>query len=164
MGAKGRRRRERPIPPRLGWREWVSLPDIGIPRLRAKLDTGARTSALHTLGIETIVNDGVDVVRFVADPDPERPATTYSAELPIIDERLVRSSTGQEELRIVVRTTLVIGGRSWPIELTLANRVPMKYRMLIGREALRGHALVDPGASYLAGKPRRLLFARDEEE
>jgi len=149
----------------LGWREWVALPDMDIPRIKAKLDTGARSSALHVVNVRTSKRDGVDVVRFLADPDPARDDVLISVQCPIIDERVVRASNGQEELRIVVRTEVAIAGERWPIEVTLASRTPMRFRMLLGREALRGRATVDPAASYLAGKPVGWTRdARQEEE
>jgi hypothetical protein len=150
----------------LGWREWVALPGMDIPRIKAKLDTGARSSALHVVNIRTSVRDGVDVVHFLADPDPARDDVLVSVRCPIVDERMVRASNGQEELRIVVKTDVAVAGQRWPIEVTLASRSPMRFRMLLGREALRGRATVDPAASYVAGMPNGWArdIRQDEEE
>lgn len=140
----------------LGWRERVALPDLGIRRIRAKLDTGARSSALHVVGYRTFRKDGVEWVAFEADPDPNRPDWIVAAEARVRDERVVRASSGHEELRIVIRTGLLVGSLKWPIDVTLASRSPMRFRMLIGRQALRGRAVVDPGAVNLARRNLRV--------
>jgi hypothetical protein len=134
----------------VGWREWVGLPGLGIARVKAKMDTGARSSALHANSIEAFVADGAHSVRF--DVMGESDNVPWH-EAPIADRRLVRSSNGETELRFVIRTGLTVGGQTWPVDITLTNRERMELPMLIGREALAGHALVDPDRSWLCGRP-----------
>jgi hypothetical protein len=136
----------------LGWREWVALPDLGVPWIKVKLDTGARTSALHAFDLERFRRAGAERVRFVIHPFQRDTARTIVAEGELIDERVVRNSGGSEELRPVIATHLELLGRRWSIELTLTRRDVMGFRMLLGRQALRGRALVDPGRSFLAGR------------
>jgi hypothetical protein len=135
----------------VGWREWVALPELGIDRIKAKIDTGASTSAIHAIHIHRFVEDGRERVRFEVHPLQRRTAVTVACVADVLDERHVTSSSGHRERRLVVRTRLAIAGRSWPIDLTLANRDAMGFRMLLGRRAMHGRLLVDPGASYLAG-------------
>ena len=138
----------------LGWREWVALPDIGVPVIKAKLDTGARSSSLHVESTRTFKRDGHEWVRFLAVTDLTGRDAAVRAEAPVVDERMVRSSAGHEELRIVIETRVEIAGWNWEIDLTLAARPEtMSFRMLIGRQGLSGHALIDPSHSYLAGRP-----------
>jgi hypothetical protein len=138
----------------LGWREWVALPDLGVPLVKAKLDTGARSSSLHVSSPKTFRREGHEWVRFVAITDLTGDDAPVRAEAPVADERMVRSSAGHEELRIVIETRLEIAGWQWDIDLTLADRPDtMSFRMLIGRQGLSGHALIDPSHSYLAGRP-----------
>lgn len=134
----------------VGWREWAGLPLLGIARLRAKIDTGARTSALHANSIETIETGNGTMVRFDMVGEGE---TAPWHEAPLTDRRLVRSSNGEAEMRSVVRTDLFLAGRTWPIEITLSNRERMEAPMLIGREALAGHVLVDAARSWMWGRP-----------
>ncbi|MDH3366894.1 MAG: RimK/LysX family protein [Gemmatimonadota bacterium] len=148
----------------LGWREWVSLPAFGIPKIKAKLDTGARSSALHVVDAKTFWRDEVEWVRFLADANPRRRDELTAVECRVLDERLIRASSGHEETRIVVRTDLSIGDLTWSIDLTLASRLPMRFRMLLGREALRGRVAIDPARSYLAGLPAELVLDNSEEE
>lgn len=138
-----------------GWREWVSLPDVGVPWIKAKLDTGARTSSIHAYDIDRFDRDGLPWVRFEIHPWQRSQRGSIAAELPVTDERVVRSSTGHEESRVVVAATIVLCSREVEAELTLTNRDEMGFRMLVGREALRGVALVDSERSYLGGKPPR---------
>ena len=153
MKAKNRGPRREPLET-LGWREWAGLPDLGVARIKAKLDTGARTSALHAFDLERFERDGVDMVRFEIHPKQRSASGAVVAEGAVIDERWVRNSGGQRELRPVIQTTVAIGARAWPIELTLTRRDEMGFRMLLGRQALRRRALVDPGRSYRAGRHR----------
>lgn len=135
----------------VGWREWVALPELGLPAVEAKVDSGAATSALHAFAMDVFEEDGRRQVCFGVHPLRDDDAIEVFACAEVIDERVVVSSNGREELRIVIRTPLVIGGRSWPIELTLTDRRHMEYRMLLGREALRGRLVVDPERERLAG-------------
>lgn len=150
------RGKRKPPSATLGWREWASLPDFGVDAVKVKLDTGARTSSLHAFDIERFERDGRPMVRFEIHPEQRSRAHAVQAEAEVIDERWVRNSGGQRELRPVVETEIRIGEETWPIELTLTRRDQMGFRMLLGRQALRRRAVVDPGSSYRAGRrPRR---------
>jgi hypothetical protein len=139
----------------LGWREWVALPDLGVPWIKVKVDTGARSSALHAFDLERVRTSGEERVAFVVHPFQRDTSRTVRAEGRLIDERVVRNSGGGEELRPVIATQIELFGQRWPIELTLTRRDVMGFRMLLGRQALRGRALIDPGRSYLAGRRKR---------
>lgn len=139
----------------VGWREWVALPDLGVPRIKVKVDTGARSSALHAFDLERVRVAGAEGVRFVIHPYQRDTSRTVVAEAALIDERLVRNSGGGEELRPVIATGLELGGMRWPIELTLTRRDVMGFRMLLGRQALRTRALIDPGRSFVASRRKR---------
>lgn len=128
----------------LGWEEWLGLPDLGLPAIRAKVDTGARTSALHTDSIEVFGPATAPQVRFIVRPDPDDPTIEITCSAPIVDRRNVTSSNGESELRYVIRTTAQMGPRIWPIEVTLTNRETMAYRMLLGRGAITEDMVVDP--------------------
>jgi ribosomal protein S6--L-glutamate ligase len=143
----------------VGWQEWVALPDLGLPALKAKIDTGAKTSALHTHSIEPYGASGRPKVRFTVRPSPEESDLEVVASADVIDRREVISSNGVRELRYVIRTHLSIGGRQWPIEVTLTNREHMTYRMLIGRQAIRSDMLVDCGASFRQPRLSYRLYA-----
>jgi hypothetical protein len=145
---------------RAGWREWVGLPELGVDHIKAKLDTGARTSALHAFDLHEFERDGVAWVRFSVHPWQESAEDAETVELPIHDRRTIRSSTGHVQQRYVVRTELRLLDRTFPVDITLARRDAMGFRMLIGREALRG-VLVDSGASYLGGKPPKQVRRRN---
>ena len=135
----------------IGWREWVSLPDVGIPWIKAKVDTGARSSSLHAQHIREFERDGVPWVRF--DVRPWQGAhELVPVELPVFDRRDVRSSSGHAQSRLVVLLDLVLVGRRVTAEVTLSNRSEMGFRMLIGREALRQGFTIDPARSFLGGK------------
>ncbi|RME71782.1 MAG: ATP-dependent zinc protease [Planctomycetota bacterium] len=140
-------------PPVLGWREWVSLPGLGVDWIKAKVDTGARTSSLHASRIEPFVRDGVPMVRFELHPLQRDTTVTVRCEARVIDRRPVRSSSGHVQERFVIETDLEARGERWAIELTLSHRDAMGFRMLLGRRAIRGRFLVDPGRSFLGGKP-----------
>jgi hypothetical protein len=137
---------------KLGWREWVALPDLGIARIKAKVDTGARTSALHAFFVEPLksrkqIRFGIHTVQ-----NSQEHELICVAE--IVDDREVTDSGGHTERRWVIRTPLVIGTINRPVEITLTNRDTMKFRMLLGRSALAKQFIVDPSRSYLAGKPQ----------
>lgn len=144
---------EKKLKKTIGWREWIRIPALGIEQIKVKIDTGARTSALHALDIQRFEHDGVKMVRFRLHPLQRSKQEVLEAQAPVLDEREVRSSNGQVQMRIVIRVMMVLGGDSWPIDVTLTNRDMMGFRMLLGREALRGRYLVDAGRSYLGGEP-----------
>lgn len=140
----------------IGWREWVGLPALGVGRVKAKIDTGARSSTIHAFDVETYVDQGIERVRFSIHPVQNRDDIFVNTDVPILERRHVRSSNGEVAERIVIRTSLAILQRRVMVDLTLANRDAMGFRMLVGREAIRKRFLVDPAASFLAGRrPRR---------
>ncbi len=133
----------------VGWREWVSLPELGIERIKAKVDTGARTSCLHTFGIEEFEKNGTPWVRFQLHPIQDDNNTTRVCEAEVSDIRTVRDSGGHETRRYVIQTKLCLGDLQYPIEMTLTGRDNMKFRMLLGRTAMNGRLTVDPELSFL---------------
>lgn len=136
----------------IGWREWVALPDFGVQSIKAKIDTGARTSSLHAFDIERFRRRGRDMVRFMIHPEQRSKIGAQRVEAPLLDKRSVRPSSGESEVRHVVETSIELLGSCWLLELTLTRRDAMGFRMLLGRQALRGHILVDPGRSFLNGR------------
>ena len=132
----------------IGWREWVELPDLKIRRIKAKIDTGARSSSLHAFDISTFDRDGKTFARFKVHPIQRNSRKTVTCEAEVLEVRQVKSSSGHAQKRIVIVTTVEVLGEAWPIELTLANRAEMGFRMLLGREAVRGRFLVDAGISF----------------
>ena len=139
----------------LGWREWIGFPDLGIKTIKAKVDTGARTSSLHAFWVESFERDGASWVRFGVHPEQSSLEETAICEAPVSDQRVVRDSGGHEETRYVIETTLVVGGVAQLAEVTLTDRDTMKFRVLLGRTAIRGRYVVDPGRSFLTGRRRR---------
>ncbi len=148
----------------IGWREWVRLPDLNVGRIKAKIDTGARTSALHAYKITPFTKDGAAYVRFAVHPMQRQRKPEIMCVAVVIDHRGVTDSGGRVEQRYVIRTTLKLGKRRWPIELTLTNRDQMGFRMLIGRQALRRRYLVDTGRSFIAKKKKKTARVSAAEE
>jgi len=135
----------------IGWREWLALPVLGIPAIKAKVDTGARTSALHAFFVEPFERDGISMVRFGVHPLQKRQDLEIFCEARIKDYRSVSDSGGHREMRYVIETEVSIGSHTRQIEMTLTNRDNMKFRMLLGRTAMAGVTVV-PDRSYLTGK------------
>lgn len=155
--AKTPLRLERPShlarPATVGWREIVSLPDLGVSRLKAKVDTGARTSALHAVDLAPFERAGLRWIAFRV-PSGGAPPQGRSEAI-VVDERPIKNTSGIPETRIVIETTLVLGRRHWIIEVSLADRGEMEFDLILGRTAIRRHRLlVNPGRSFLAGEPR----------
>lgn len=138
-----------------GWREWVGLPGLAIRSIKAKFDSGARSSCLHAFDTELFERGDCEWVRFAVHPIQRNDEKVVWCEAPILDRRLVRSSNGVVSQRVVIRTELSIFGEVWPIDVTLHNRDAMGFRMLIGREAVRGRFIIDPGGSFYAGRPAK---------
>lgn len=136
----------------IGWREWISLPELGVESVKAKVDTGARTSSLHAWDIEDYEQDGDPWVRFFLHPEQRDDTFEVEAHAPLCARRHVRPSTGRRQLRHVIETTVVVLGRSYTTEVTLASRDAMGFRMLLGRQALRNRFVVDSGRSFLGGR------------
>lgn len=154
--AKVLRKKARPIIkkralPIIGWREWVSLPDLGLEDIKAKIDTGARSSALHAFDLRSFTVGGVPWVRFHVHP-MQHGGPTVGAEAEIVDMRRVRNPGGRQELRPVIHTAVAFFDKQWKIDVTLTPRWGMSFRMLLGRQAVRRHFLVDPGRSFCGGR------------
>lgn len=142
-------------PTLVGWREWVGLPDLGVKWIKAKVDTGARSSALHAFDVSEYRRAGALWVKFAIHPIQRSERGVVEARARVEDQRYVMSSSGDRQLRYVIKTELVLGEVSSEIELTLARRDELGFRMLLGRQSVRGKYLVDPGKSFLTqAKPR----------
>ena len=141
--------------PVIGWREWVGLPELGIKSIKAKVDTGARSSSLHAYDLDWFERDGAEWVAFKVHPAQRTTKTVVQAEAQVIDSRSIRSSSGKAAIRPVILTPIRILDAVFEAEVTLANRDEMGFRMLLGREAFRDRFLVDAGKSYYGGKPKR---------
>lgn len=150
-GPKRKKRKPSRQPVLAGWREWISLPGLGAGAIKAKLDTGARTSALHAWNIWTFERDGEDWVQFDLHPVQRNNAVCVTCEAPLIGRRMIKSTSGKSEERFVIRTTVMLGGEKRAIEVTLTNRDEMGFRMLLGRTAMRRWVVVDPASSFLHG-------------
>ncbi len=137
----------------VGSEEWSSLPELGIPTIKSRVDSGAKTSALHALNIAPFIKNESNWVKFDINPIQNNTKTLIHCEAKLIDKRIVKSSSGFREQRYVIQTILEIGNSKWPIEMTLTNRDSMGFRMLLGREAMSGRVLVDPEEKYLLGQP-----------
>jgi ribosomal protein S6--L-glutamate ligase len=136
----------------IGWQEWCSFPQLNILAIKAKVDTGATTSSLHALNIEPFIQNHESMVRFDVQPLQYRHDIILQCAAPLIDKRIVTDSGGHKEERYVIRSLAKLGEYSWEIDVTLADRVTMKYRMLLGRTALAGRFMIDPLASTLLGR------------
>lgn len=149
----------------VGWREWVSLPELDLPAIKAKIDTGARTSAIHAFDIEPFLRGDEKWVRFSVLPIQNNDQVHRRCEAKIMDNRQITDSGGHQQKRIVVETNLVIGELSKTIELTLTERSSMMFRMLIGRTALQPEIIIDPAESFLCGRLRaRRLYSNTDSE
>ncbi|TAK72086.1 MAG: ATP-dependent zinc protease [Gammaproteobacteria bacterium] len=135
--------------PFIGWREWVGLPALGIVKIKAKIDTGARTSALHAFSLKPFVEDGQHKISFDIHPLQHNTDQIITCVANIVDKRLVTDSGGHEEERYVIQTPITIAGQTWPIEITLTERETMLFRMLLGRSALRKRFIVNPARSFV---------------
>ncbi|MEM8827760.1 MAG: RimK/LysX family protein [Cyanobacteria bacterium P01_G01_bin.19] len=133
----------------IGWREIVALPQLNIDKIKAKIDTGARSSAIHAFNIKEFFENGLPMISFQVHPLQRSDRTTLSAKAQLLEYREVKNSGGTVELRPVILTEITLRGQKWTIDLTLTNRELMGFRMLLGREAVRNKFLVDPGKSYL---------------
>jgi hypothetical protein len=133
----------------IGWREWLSLPELQIQHVKAKVDTGARSSCLHAVNIVEIRRGAKILIEFDVHPLQRNNDLVVRCQAPLIDYRTVKSSNGKPEIRPVVEALIRLNGEDWPIELTLTAREKMGFRMLLGRQAIRGRFVVDPGRSFL---------------
>ncbi len=141
-----------PAPRMVGWREWVALPTLGLPAIMAKIDTGARTSALHAFYVDPYEVGGLSRVRFGIHPLQGRHDVVVDCAADIVDWRRVTDSGGHREMRYVIAAPITLGDMTWPAEFTLTNRDDMAFRLLIGRTAMHGRLVVDPRRSYLMGR------------
>jgi hypothetical protein len=133
---------------RIGWREWVSLPELGILNIKTKVDTGARTSALHAFSLRPFRENNCDKISFDIHPIQHNSTVVVTCTADIIDKRWVTDSGGHSEERFVISTPIILGNESWPIEITLTERDTMLFRMLLGRSAIRKRYVVDPARSF----------------
>ena len=141
--------------PVIGWREWVALPELGVRWIKAKVDSGARSSSLHAVDLCEFERQGEKWVRFCIHPVQRKSDRLVEAEARVLEFRSIRSSSGKATIRPVIVTNVKMLGVVFPVELTLANRDEMSFRMLLGREAFRRRFVVDAGGSYYGGKPKR---------
>lgn len=136
----------------IGWKEWCALPDLYLPAIKAKIDTGAKTSTLHATNIRVLQQEGVDYVEFLADPVQHMPNIKRRCVARLADQRYIMNSTGHREKRCVIKTQLVLGSLAWEVEVTLTDRELLSYRMLIGRDAIRGHVMINPAKTHCQGR------------
>lgn len=148
----------------IGWREWVRIPELGIKRIQAKIDTGARSSCLHAGQIQIFTREGIDWVRFQIHPRQKNDQFAIDAVARLMEFRQVRSSNGQLTRRPVIRVPIRLMQQTFAIDLSLIDRHKMEYRMLVGREALQGRFLVDASRSFVGGKPRKKRSRRTDNE
>lgn len=139
----------------IGSVEWCSFPGLGIPAIKARVDSGAKTSSIHAFNIQKIRRNGESWISFEVHPLQGDRRTVIRCEQPILDKRVVKSSSGIAETRYVIAANIKVGDEAWDIEITLANRDSMGYRMLLGREAMSGRMLVDPSLNFCLGEMSR---------
>ena len=156
--------KSKPSLPTIGWREWVGLSDFGIKRIKVKVDTGARSSSLHAFNLHLFNRDGQDWVRFQVHPVQRKSEKTIEVEAKVLEFRSIRSSSGVATRRPVIVTHVELLGFSWPVELTLASRDEMGFRMLLGREAIRGRFFVDPGKSFYGSKIKHKIIDKTKQD
>jgi hypothetical protein len=148
-------------PVTVGWKEWVALPELGIPAIKAKIDTGAKTSALHAFKLESYFDAGAECVRFWLHPLQKNKGIEVICEAAVADRRVIRDSGGHEEERAIIATPVWLNGRQWEIEVSLTSRENMSFRMLLGRSAMRrGGLQVDPERAYATGKALYRSFTK----
>ncbi len=140
----------------IGWREWLTLPDLGVAHIKAKVDTGARSSALHAKSIKVFHRQGKEFVRFMLYPHQDNTNFSINCEAAVIDKRTVTDSGGHEEQRFLIQTSVTLGDEQWQIAVSLTNRKRMGFRMLLGRKALENLYLVDVSRSFIYGEPEKL--------
>ena len=148
----------------IGWREWISLPELDIKEIKAKVDTGARTSSLHAFDIEKYKRDGKEFVKFKVHPDQDNSKKVITCRAKILEYRKVKSSNGQSELRPVILTSAHLLGEKWPIEITLTNRDEMGFRMLLGRASIKNKFLVNVGKSFYSKKTIKKKITKTKGE
>jgi ribosomal protein S6--L-glutamate ligase len=150
----------------VGWQEWCAFPQLHIPAIKVKIDSGAKTSALHAWDVKPIQRQGEQYVHFIVHPLQRNMLLTRECCERLIDYRLITSSNGQQELRYVIATEITLGSRSWEIEVSLTNRDNMAFRMILGRDALKGQAIIDPAKilrqGRLSKREVRLLYQSHE--
>ena len=149
------------MPETIGWKEWLALPELGVPAIKAKVDTGAKTSALHAFKLEFYTRKGTEFVRFWLHPLQKNTEIEVVCTAPVAGRRVIRDSGGHEEERSIIETPVLIRGKQWLIEVSLASRENMSFRMLLGRSAMRrGEVVVDPGRSYVTGKRIKNIYTK----
>lgn len=139
----------------VGWHEWCALPELGIPAVKAKIDTGAKTSSLHAFDIKATPTENHERVHFSIHPIQGNNKIVVRCHAAIIDERYIMSSNGHKELRCVISTKLQLGDLAWDIELTLSDRDPLRFRMLLGREALKKNVIINPARTLYQGSVKK---------
>lgn len=144
----------------VGWREWLALPELGVPAIKAKVDTGARTSALHAVRLEVFKADGRERVRFWVQPLRKQPDFQLRCEADVADRRTVSDSGGHREKRVVIRSKIRLSDREWSADITLTDRYTMLFPMLLGRKALEGLFIVDPALSYSTGRSLTRAYSK----
>ena len=151
----------------IGWQEWCSLPELKIPAIKAKIDTGARTSAIHAFDIQPFVKHDKNYVRFSVHPLQHNDNLVVTCSVLVADQRLIMSSSGHKELRYVIKTPIMLGTKVWEIEVTLSNREPLLFRMLLGREALQNGIIIEPHKmlcqGHLATKELKKIYSKPKE-